>query len=91
MDMKQNLLRTMVAMLTAVATCALSSAQLTKNVNPLIGTGRIEGALRGCNYPGATVEVAGSTSSPSLFLSSAFSFSNSLMRSSIRVRSAMNS
>ncbi len=53
--MKQNLLRTMVAMLTAVATCALSSAQLTKNVNPLIGTGRIEGALRGCNYPGATV------------------------------------
>ena len=31
------------------------------------------------------------TSSPSLFLSSAFSASNSLMRSSSRVRSAMNS
>ena len=35
--------------------------------------------------------VTGSTSAPSLFLSSAFSFSNSLMRSSSRVRSAMNS
>ena len=30
-------------------------AQLTQYVNPLIGTGSIEGALRGNNYPGATV------------------------------------
>ncbi len=31
------------------------AARLTDYVNPLIGTGRIEGALRGNNYPGATV------------------------------------
>ena len=33
----------------------LGAARLTDYVNPFIGTGRIEGALRGNNYPGATV------------------------------------
>ncbi len=39
----------------ASAQPALGAARLTDYVNPFIGTGRIEGALRGNNYPGATV------------------------------------
>ncbi|MBQ8051887.1 MAG: GH92 family glycosyl hydrolase [Bacteroidaceae bacterium] len=44
----------LVALLLMAGT-ATTQAQLTQYVNPLIGTGRIEGALRGNNYPGATV------------------------------------
>ena len=41
--------------LTAQTYPASDTAKVTQFVNPFIGTGRIEGALRGCNYPGATV------------------------------------
>ena len=40
---------------TAQSAPAAEAAKVARYVNPLIGTGRIEGALRGCNYPGATV------------------------------------
>ena len=40
---------------TAQGAPAADTAKVAQYVNPLIGTGRIEGALRGCNYPGATV------------------------------------
>jgi len=53
--MKTISLRTLAAALVMMVTGAQATAQLTQYVNPLIGTGSIEGALRGNNYPGATV------------------------------------
>ena len=53
--MKTISLRTLAAALVMMVTGAQVTAQLTQYVNPLIGTGSIEGALRGNNYPGTTV------------------------------------